>query len=687
MKNKKNMIDLLKEDAQKIEIPDSIKPDMVRKTLKEHQSVKKKETRLTYSKALAAAAGICIVICAAAMAGQIGRLKKELKDIENVAVSESSAEAAAEADSRGNGLFSSVTYEEIYASMEKSWETSYRSNTVTTDGFDGIAVYDTVAEEVKEDSAECTSDSAFGSTNVQTAGVDEGDIVKNDGRYLYQIVSVECDDTEKTAIQIVDTQDGLKELARVADFDSVDEFYVWEDVLVVIESKYLDYDINTGTYSAVDCYYDVYSYQNCYHQISFYDLTDRSQPEKLKTFTLQGMYSSSRIADGYFYGFSRYYASAGEGESDYDAYIPNLDGMRLPADNIFLPEDGNGTSYLVIVSIDLRDPADFVQTMGIISESDMYYVSGSSIYVTDATGIENETGWTSPKTKLFRFSYGNGVFELQAEGEIKGSLNDTFSMDEYDGYLRVVTTVNEYNLEIWKDDRTGEIIGSEIVENQQSNALYILDKDLNLAGQIEGLAENEQIYSARFMGKTGYFVTFRQTDPLFTVDLSNPADPKVLSELKVSGFSEYLHIYGDGRLFGLGMEADETTGWQEGIKLSMFDISDSVDVQEITRLHLEEYYYSEALYNHHAILINPEKNLIGFEAEGSDEEDYWIEYLVFSYENDTFTEKLKLDITNEGGRYYSTRGTFIGDTFYLLRGNGTVESYDLNTGNALETLD
>ena len=188
------------------------------------------------------------------------------------------------------------------------------------------------------------------------------------------------------------------------------------------------------------------------------------------------------------------------------------------------------------------------------------------------------------------------------------------------------------------------------------------------------------------MGDTGYFVTFRQVDPLFTVDLSNPKEPKVLSELKVSGFSEYLHIYGEDRLLGIGIEADEETGRQEGMKLSMFDVSDKTNVKEITKENLKKYEYSEALYNHRAVMISVGKNIFGFEAEGY-RDGYYKDYVVFTYENDTFLQKLKVSTKSADGGYYSARGTFIGDIFYLLLGDGCVRSYDLNTGKILESLE
>ena len=174
---------------------------------------------------------------------------------------------------------------------------------------------------------------------------------------------------------------------------------------------------------------------------------------------------------------------------------------------------------------------------------------------------------------------------------------------------------------------------------------------------------------------------------MFTVDLKNPENPKILSELKVSGFSEYLHIYGQDRLLGIGMEADEETGAQEGMKLSMFDVSDKSNVTEIARKNLKDYNYSEALYNHRAVMISTGKNIFGFAAEGSSGGQFYRKYFVFSYENDAFVQKLKVDAGNADGNYYSVRGTFIGDVFYLLLGDGSVRSYDLNTGKQLESLE
>ncbi len=275
-----------------------------------------------------------------------------------------------------------------------------------------------------------------------------------------------------------------------------------------------------------------------------------------------------------------------------------------------------------------------------------------------------------------------------------GRLLDSFSLNESGGYLRAAATVTECGRLQMTKDETGEVLGYAYVipeENEGlTNSLYVLDENLKITGKIEGLAAGEQIYSARFLGDTAYFVTFRQTDPLFAVDVSSPEEPELLSELKVSGFSEYLHFYGDNLLLGLGFEADENTGEQKGLKLCMFDISDPANVSEQTRLELAgdgySYHYSPALYDYKSLLIDPERNLIGFEAQGTAGNVSRQAYLVYSYENGSFVKKLEIVMKNSTGGYDSCRGTFIGESFYLLIQDGSVQEYSLETGELLEEL-
>lgn len=686
MKNKEDVLKYIRKEGENLKVPESLEPEQMKKRLKQQsaqRSAKKHKVRKLYRNIAAAAACFCVIGLGVTVYNLRTEQGQEIPQNDGIAAEESVVKKTENIEINRQGIpYPDISYEDIYASMSVRWE----ENSSLIRGEAGAMKDGAEMEEMKAATEEAPA-ADFAQTNVQTAGVDEGDIVKNDGRYLYQKIQVEQERGAKWVIQIVDTKDDLREVSRVDGIDGLVEFYIWEDVLVVIEEKYLDTAAKKLSDEMKLCYEEDMAYfENYYHEITFFDITDRSQPKGIKRFTLQGQYASSRIADGYFYGFSKYYANPGEGEKDYDAYIPVVEGRRLSADQIYLPEESDRTSYLVLVAIDLRNPTKFTDTTGIVSGGNLYYVSDENIFVTDNQPMERKNGWSSNKTKILRFSYNKGRFALQAMGEVKGQLESSFSMDEYNEHLRVVTTVREYQYQEIFDDRAGESIGFNIVNDRQSNALYVLDEGLDVVGKIEGLAKNEQIYSARFMGDTGYFVTFRQVDPLFTVDLSDPREPRVLSELKVSGFSEYLHIYGEDRLLGIGMEADEETGRQEGMKLSMFDVSDKANVTEITKKNLTDYEYSEALYNHHAVMIHTGKNIFGFEAEGY-KDGFYRDYMVYTYENDTFVQKLKISVQNGRGNYFSSRGTFIGDVFYLLFGDGTVQSYDLNTGRQLESLE
>ena len=160
-----------------------------------------------------------------------------------------------------------------------------------------------------------------------------------------------------------------------------------------------------------------------------------------------------------------------------------------------------------------------------VSSASLYYVSEKSIYITLPDFQQGEED-----TQILKFHYENGRIDAKGAGKVKGRLKDSFSMNEYKGYLRVVTT--------------------NYTQEGERNSLFVLDEQLNIWGKIENLAEGETVQSARFLGDMGYFVTFRQTDPLFAVDLKDPAKPSILGELKVTVFSSYLHFYGTDLLFG-----------------------------------------------------------------------------------------------------------------------------------------
>ena len=271
-----------------------------------------------------------------------------------------------------------------------------------------------------------------------------------------------------------------------------------------------------------------------------------------------------------------------------------------------------------------------------------------------------------------------------------GTFNDDFSLDEYKGNLRVVVTKEKNSFRIIPFD----VADDDEEEDTTENSLYIFDKNLKVKGKIEGLAKGEYIKSARFMGDMAYFVTFRQTDPLFSVDVSNPSAPKVLGYLKIPGFSEYLHPFGSGLLFGLGQDADEKEGGVKGLKLSMFDISNPSDVREIAKTIYDtgKYSSSTAEYDRKAITIDAGKNLIGLAVATYDESKgkSLEKYVVYGFDREKgFYEKFSVD-NLEGENYFRSdcRGLYIGDYFYIVPANvNKVYSFDLKTGQAVEKIE
>jgi len=247
-------------------------------------------------------------------------------------------------------------------------------------------------------------------------------------------------------------------------------------------------------------------------------------------------------------------------------------------------------------------------------------------------------------------------------------------MDEYNGHLRVVVTIDEHSRTTFTDESWGFVNTRYNLDNR-ANALYILDLDLNITGKIEDLAPDESVKSVRFTGNTGYFVTFRQVDPLFTVDLTDPGNPVIMSELKIPGFSQYLHPWTDGLLLGLGQDADVNTGWTTGLKLSMFNTGNPHDVTEQHKLKLD-YGWSAALYNHKAVLVSESRNLIGFPADSG--------YAVCGYDPDSgFWQRAFIEGVN--GWDDLTRGLFVRDTVYIVMQKGCTV-LDLNDFSILATV-
>ncbi len=482
----------------------------------------------------------------------------------------------------------------------------------------------------------------YSRTNVQEQYVEEGDILKTDGSYLYVL------NKEERKVNIVKAEEEtLKEEGSIL-FTPLNED---------IEEMYLDeerlYLITKGTKHSVeeereDTYY---LSQNTYTTLYTYDIADKSSPKLMGEVEIDGNYRTSRKTGDYFYIFTEYspqfvtrYTKDFEGKEELRGFIPLAGGEKMPVSHILLPDRIQDSSYLVIASVNVHAPKQIADSKAMVSSASLFYVSEKSIYITLPDFQQGEED-----TQILKFHYENGRIDAKGAGKVKGRLKDSFSMNEYKGYLRVVTT--------------------NYTQEGERNSLFVLDEQLNIWGKIENLAEGETVQSARFLGDMGYFVTFRQTDPLFAVDLKDPAKPSILGELKVTGFSSYLHFYGTDLLFGLGYEVDAYSGKQQGVKLSMFDIRNPEKMMEENKYVLQNEHICPAIENYRALTIHPQKNIIGFLCGDA--------YYLFSYEKEKgFQINLK-----EEGFSGDVRGAYIGEMFYVAD-KDKINAYHIKNGFA-----
>lgn len=548
--------------------------------------------------------------------------------------------------------------------------------------FDGAAVPEAslaeapMAENAQYSAAADSAPMADYSTASQVAGVDEADIVKTDGQYIYaasgsQLRIYEAAGADSRLIGRVELSGrdggGSREIS---------ELYLSGSTLAVLCSDYR-WDEETGSAARTSV-----------------QLLDVSDPEKVRfgeCLGQDGNYHDSRLMDGVLYLISDYFIwDYAEGDAP-ERYIPALytnEASGLPEpDCILLPETlPEGASYTVVSAIDVA-AGRRLASYTVLDRVSTVYMSKTSLYLCADRYAETQSAPRSENqytvvdyssgavTGITAFDLAGGL-ALRASGELPGRLLNQFSLDEKDGYLRLAVTESADQWSVYTDPAY-DFVNYRWGEGQQSSSLYILDGGLNIVGSLTGLGQDEQIYSVRFDGDLCYFVTFRQTDPLFAADLSDPARPVILSALKLPGFSSYLHVYGDGLLFGLGQWADEETGFAQALKLAMYDSSDPAELRELDMLLLEDCWYSPALDDHKALLILPEQNRIGFATD--------TEYLVFAYQDGAFVQLAALPLPEAFYDTYHLRGLLIRGDLYLVSSWG-LQVYDGGAFRLLQEL-
>ena len=542
------------------------------------------------------------------------------------------------------------SYSDVYAAIDEA----LKCNDVEV--WNGIRYVNAGIAKAVDDSVEAAP--AHSDTNVQVEGIDEGDIAKTDGRYIYAVFDDE--------LRIYKADGKNTDLVSTTKIEAencwVHEMYLAGDKLIIVAGEAtvcFDYALREN--DGAEC-----KYTPPKTKLLIYDVINPEKPNYVNCCAQDGEYKNSRMLDGCIYLVSSYWVGGDIKKDKPETYVPctycGNTAKLISAGDICIMPDRNSNAYTVAAKFDIESGES--DSMSVLGACDNLYMSSTSLYLASSKYVDEESkpyekdGYTVTdvcsrrETELCRVDLAS--MNAAATAKVPGGLESQFSMDEYKGNLRLVTTSQ---ISRWSNftDKKYDFENVKLGEDSSSTGLYILDGKLRQLAAVENLAKDEYVRSVRFDGDFVYFCTFRQTDPLFAVNVADPSKPEILSEYKISGFSEYLHPWGEGLLFGLGMEADEATGRTEGLKLVMFDISDKADVKALHTAKLDRD-YSEALYNHHALMISPEKGIIGFGTDNAFE--------IYGYSAEKgFSRLAKVALDNDWG---DSRGMYIGDFAYIL---------------------
>jgi len=593
------------------------------------------------------------------------------------------------------------TYENLKKLVEESSESNYRG------GIQFGAVADLAMNAVSKGEAvmESASD-GYSTTNVQVQGVDEGDIIKNDGKYLYHLTN------NSLVISEISPVSEMKVLSRT-EIDELNacELYLTESQVIVL-----------GTYYKEN--YKKY-WGESYTKALVYDLSDRTSLKLLKEVEVSGYYNSSRLIDDCLYFVANKDIYPYMFDEDYDVMPLYRDSavkeelVEVSCEEIRYFPDNKCNSYMTTVGVNLEKLDKSADISTYLGHSSSIYSSKENMYITFPKYERNSDDVAlrsvipvnqNVTTNIYRFRLEAGKMNCKATGEVPGSILNQFSMDENDGYFRIATT-------------TGSM--TETGEAQSKNHLFVLNSDLDEVGKIEDIAPGESIYSVRYMGDRAYMVTFRKVDPLFVMDLSNPKEPKILGKLKIPGYSDYLHPYDENHIIGFGKDAavvsneegswgwadeDNLAAYYQGMKIAMFDVTDPNNPIEMWKEEIgDRGTESELLHNHKALLFSKERNLLAFPVSVATVNEKNAK--AWSYGDTTFVGAYVYEITLENGfvlkaklsnlteedwkklgnYYYGNKDIdrliYIGDVLYTISESGYT-AYDMkNNCEKLASLD
>ena len=515
-----------------------------------------------------------------------------------------------------------------------------------------------------------SSTPSYSQTNVQVTGVDELDTVKTDGTYIYlsswdQVSIIKA--YPPSPLENVSVIDSSSVVVPGSPNSSVtfDGIFVLPQKLIVVCSCY-EYQLR---YAYADSMFAP-DYSGQRSLVLVYDISDPAQPTLDFSVGVSGYVQTARMIEDRVYLIAQQY----QWMVMEDIILPSVwtdDGREelSPGSIYYDPEMKDASSFLNFLAFDVTNHE--YETLSLVAGyASTIYVSTQAIYLTiqkwigEIMTIDGNTvveDSNSISTTIFRISFDGLSMTADARGDVNGWLLNQFSMDEKDSYLRLATT----NTFIWRTD-----------SNEMSNSVFVLDSDLNVVGSLTGIAPTEMIYSARFVDDKLYLVTFMQVDPLFVIDLKDPTDPRIVGQLEMPGFSNYLHPVDATHVLGIGSE-------ESNVKVSLYDVSNPSNPIEQSKFVLDNFTYSwsNAQYDHKAVMFDLEKGVlvIPISAQGAyvyDPDKFMWETL--SYVSGALVLNVSLEdgISYRGivdhqrdiyqGYEYTSRALYIGDYLYTV---------------------
>lgn len=555
-----------------------------------------------------------------------------------------------------------------------------------------------------------TSDREY-QTNIQEENVDEADIVKVNGDYIYYIpyssYSVYYDNPDYCKLYIFKAVNNTVELVKSIDYYSSKREVANNGEAIVTEHKlskpqdmfytkdYLVVRLYTKMYDKIT--FDQKTSTTNYKYYTEYVIYDTNTYEEVKNITLPGNYVSSRLIDNELYIVNNY-----SNIKTNNSYLPTIYLDRMPVvgvidDIYYCPNFGkNVNSYVVIFKVTLDKEFNVDQLYVLSPYINNIYMTENAIYLLKKNSYDSETKnnirVSCPKTKILIINIENDMF-VNGMVEVEGNVNDKYWIDEYNGFLRVASTGTKYTYKLIDEkytyDTKSEVFNYITIFNKNNDGKW-----MEVSSIKEGLGlPGETIRSARFEKNTATIVTFKQTDPLYYVDLTDHYNPKITSELKIEGFTVYQHPYKNNYVIGIGYDAD-ANGRVTGYKVALFDIREKNNIKQVG----DSIIFSYGEYSRLKVIDNPKELLL-------DLENGIFGFSIMRYENTTNRHQyyseyytIKIDLTKENPLYiFDTesiktdnykgvidRMVFINNNYYLLATN-QVKVYRL-TSNQLGLL-